>query len=900
MSKKTKNIDIHAKPDGTFYWTKKYEKMLAEFEQSKPFECSYDGNGGYNPEIHPEHFQPEEMAFYEYYQAIKAGETLDLEKWSSFLADLFAMPDSYSFLLQHVFNQFCKAHLTQSIPIALTDLLSVYAHIVLASSAHPDNHVSTPDTEDLFIRKRIPSPVAEHPEYQALVTLAKKLMDAHPQSDSLHTELTLLFPQELGLMADMVADYHSAYLYRQDFMAFFDQPDIFANLYAYAFYHDISEPHLLLMIKHHGTAVTQAIKTSFSTYINTMYFGSGYEPFAKQYYGKVRKNLRILDAYHHVDVLDFLVEYANELEVVNFINKWIERYPIFTLSHLIENYAHKNSALGLIKSALHKNPLLIEPLIQALAGKEAEINEIKELTLGITPEQIQQEPDTKTQNKNQENQETGIPESLLNDDWKKATRKRNLELADYINQHSLPLLMLEETQKSLPKDVQARLLQILMLSDFKKPMPMLLLTLQHMSKNSQTTLANALWDEYLRLDMPKDDKWLMMASGFLYHDTLDDKVWRFIKEWESHPHKRASVKLTFAVLAQQAISHPNTKSADNALRMLIRISQKARATLRPPAQEQIERYAKTVGLSQDDMADKLIPTLGLDAQGKRMFDFGERHFTMSLDANLKPKFTDNNGKSFKNLPKAGKNDDADKANQAHAELKDLKKQLKEFIRDDVPRMENMLLTQRRLNFANFKAFYVNNPLMLRYSYQLVWGVFDKDNTDKLIQPFRVVETGEILDINDDELTISDDAFIGLVHPIQLTEEQKQQLSQSLQDDEIIQPFAQLARSVYFLTDEEKNKQTIIRFNDEKFATGSLIGFKNKGWEPYQIGGGYCEGYSKTVNGHELFFQFTGFGLWEGVPADDKGQELQPIQLNKKMSDIDISEFIYVLDSMARL
>ncbi len=218
----------------------------------------------------------------------------------------------------------------------------------------------------------------------------------------------------------------------------------------------------------------------------------------------------------------------------------------------------------------------------------------------------------------------------------------------------------------------------------------------------------------------------------------------------------------------------------------------------------------------------------------------------------------------------------------------------------MPRFEQMLITQRRITKANFIEFYVNNPLMLRVTHTLVWGTFAKDNPEQLIQPFRVVETGEILDINDDDLLLTDDVLIGMVHPLQLTEEQKNQLGQSLQEDEIIQPFLQIARPSYKLTADEAKTNTITRFSDEKFATGSLIGFRSKGWESIQYGGGHCNGYEKTVGEHLWSFAFEdGFGLWEGVPKDDKGQTLEAINV-QGMDEISISEFIYVIDSMARV
>lgn len=215
--------------------------------------------------------------------------------------------------------------------------------------------------------------------------------------------------------------------------------------------------------------------------------------------------------------------------------------------------------------------------------------------------------------------ENAVPQTLLHDDWKKATRKRKLTLDDEIDKHSLPTVILEKTQQALPKAAQARLLQILMVSnECEEPMPMLMDTLSHISKDSQTALAKALWYEYERLDLPNNEKWLMVASSFLYHEQLGDKVWQFFKDWEPY-FKQAHVKRSFEVLVQQAINYPNTASSKNALHMLMYIIKETRESFSDYAVKQLIRYLKATGLTENNITNERIVSIGLEVKDKQYF-----------------------------------------------------------------------------------------------------------------------------------------------------------------------------------------------------------------------------------------------------------------------------------------
>ena len=53
-------------------------------------------------------------------------------------------------------------------------------------------------------------------------------------------------------------------------------------------------------------------------------------------------------------------------------------------------------------------------------------------------------------------------------------------------------------------------------------------------------------------------------------------------------------------------------------------------SLRDNAAEFLQVVAENRGLSQEELADRLVPTLGLDDPQALSFDFGPRQFTRSL------------------------------------------------------------------------------------------------------------------------------------------------------------------------------------------------------------------------------------------------------------------------------
>ena len=88
------------------------------------------------------------------------------------------------------------------------------------------------------------------------------------------------------------------------------------------------------------------------------------------------------------------------------------------------------------------------------------------------------------------------------------------------------------------------------------------------------------------------------------------------------------------------------------------------------------------------------------------FDYGPRHFTVYLSPSLELEIQDQNGKRLKSLPAPGKNDDPEKAQEASARFKALKKQMKAVVSTQKLRLEQALSINRKWQVSDWEKLFV--------------------------------------------------------------------------------------------------------------------------------------------------------------------------------------------------
>ncbi|MGZ8217810.1 DUF4132 domain-containing protein [Methylomagnum sp.] len=339
---------------------------------------------------------------------------------------------------------------------------------------------------------------------------------------------------------------------------------------------------------------------------------------------------------------------------------------------------------------------------------------------------------------------------------------------------------------------------------------------------TEKSLAEFAWDVFeawLAATAPSKEGWAFTALGLLGDDETARRLAPKIREWPGEAaHARAVTGLD--ILA--AIG------TDVALMHLNGIAQKVKFKgLQDKAKEKITQVAEARGFTAEELADRLVPDLGLDEQGTAVLDFGPRRFFVGFDEALKPFVKDETGARLKDLPKPNKSDDAERAGAAVELFKAIKKDAKAIASLQVTRLELAMCNRRRWTGEEFRRFFLEHPLLRHLARRLVWGVY---RDGQFAEAFRVAEDLSLADHNDDFYSLPEDAAVGLAHILEMPEDIRRDFGQIFGDYEIIQPFKQLGRETYALTDEERRSNLIERFKAKKVATGSVMGLINRGWE----------------------------------------------------------------------
>lgn len=235
--------------------------------------------------------------------------------------------------------------------------------------------------------------------------------------------------------------------------------------------------------------------------------------------------------------------------------------------------------------------------------------------------------------------------------------------------------------------------------------------------------------------------------------------------------------------------------------------------------------AKALEIPEDELSDKIVPTLGFNQAGEKVLDYGPRNFTVTLMPDFSLSIFDNEKqKTIKSMPSPGANDDEVKATAAKKEFSELKKQIKATVQSQTNRLEKVLMNGRRWTVASWNKLFVENPIMHRFATGLIWGVYDGE---KLTDTFRYMEDGTFNTVDEEEYTLPEQACITLVHPIELAEDVLSGWKEQLDDYEIVQPIPQLTAPIIVLEEKDTNGNKITRYNGSIVKSGKISGMAKK-------------------------------------------------------------------------
>ncbi len=350
-----------------------------------------------------------------------------------------------------------------------------------------------------------------------------------------------------------------------------------------------------------------------------------------------------------------------------------------------------------------------------------------------------------------------------------------------------------------------------------------------LTKAAAAALSRALFEAWLTNDANPKQSFAMHALGFFGDDDGIRRLATLARAW---PGESAAAR------AQTALDTLVLHGGDSALLQLAVIGEKSKfAAFKKGAGERIVAIADTRGLTADELADRLVPTLGLNDDGATVLDFGSRTFSVTFDESLAPRVKDGSGVLLKDLPKPNKSDDADLAAASKKKLSALKKDVKAVADLLLRRLERMMIDGRAVDVDTFRTSFVEHPLTFHVARRLLWEAIDPNGTR--VSLFRIAEDRTFADLKDTTWSLPRGARVRVVHPLDLDDASLAAGSTLWGDYELLQPFAQLGRAVHRLAtpDTATSTSSMARAGKTAPAPTLVYGLDGRQWQRDDIGDG---------------------------------------------------------------
>ncbi|HEY0537882.1 MAG TPA: DUF4132 domain-containing protein [Actinoallomurus sp.] len=445
-------------------------------------------------------------------------------------------------------------------------------------------------------------------------------------------------------------------------------------------------------------------------------------------------------------------------------------------------------------------------------------------------------------------------------------------LGDWADVQPLPRIRLRSRQDALPLDATRHLLTMLAMSKPDEVYAGVGIVKELCDAASLAAFGWALFQQWQRGGAPSKDGWALAQLGWLGDDETVRRLAPLIRAWPAdggHAKAVAGLDVLAAIGTDVALMH------------LYGIAQKVTFKgLKARAQEKIEEVAAGLGLTPEQLGDRLVPDFGLDADGGLILDYGPRRFVVGFDEQLKPYVADEDGTRRKALPKPGAKDDQELAPAAYQRFAALKKDLRTVTGDQIRRLESAMVARRRWTTGEFRRLFVEHPLIWHIARRLVWVAEDGGKATA----FRVAEDRTFADAGDDALTLPEHAGIGIAHPLEL-EAALGTWTAVFADYEILQPFPQLARTVHTLTDTERVGRRLERFQGVAVPAQAVLGLERRGWRrsaPMDAGIQSCV-FRELPGGLYVNIKLNP-GISIGDVNDSGAQLLEEIRLDDRPDD----------------
>jgi hypothetical protein len=401
----------------------------------------------------------------------------------------------------------------------------------------------------------------------------------------------------------------------------------------------------------------------------------------------------------------------------------------------------------------------------------------------------------------------------------------------WIDESKLPALYYLSGKALALEDVRFLLYRMSRIKEIKPDLearPLLRL----IDRTRSGAFAKALFELYLQNGADAKQKYCLALAGLLGDDEVVDILKSTVLRWGENTLKyqvdaqgnyHQTGEGARLKMAEYAVGALALIGSNKALRVVEFLSRKFRSknkNIGAAALQALETAAQELGMTMYELSDSIVPDFGFEGLYKT-FEVGNKEYRAFVDSNFKMVFFDEDYKKLKSLPKGA-------SKELQGEFKEIAKEIREVVRAQSGRLEQYMVLQRRWQKEAWEGFFLNNPVMFVYAMQIIWGEYDAQG--QLQQSFYCAEDSSLLNVEDEEVVLNEEGFVGMIHPMQLSEEQKKQWKSKLFQLGISTAFEQLQRPVHQL-DEKDRERFFLNSFDRKIEARQAVGYFEKlGWQ----------------------------------------------------------------------
>ena len=370
------------------------------------------------------------------------------------------------------------------------------------------------------------------------------------------------------------------------------------------------------------------------------------------------------------------------------------------------------------------------------------------------------------------------------------------------------------------------------------PAPDIIQLLTHIDREKSSDFAIAIMNQWLATKQNAADRWVLTLAGLLGDKRILPVLTNPINGWaQAARHKLAEY-------AAQAVA---LVPAAESLMMLESLAQRYRRRFRnigKACQAALQQSAEIQGVSMDELADIIVPTLDFNSDCQRALP--ETDILAVLQPDFKLSFYNpQNEIETTTLPSS-------LTDSARADVSTLKKFIRETVKSQTVRLEQSMVVQRAWPAKRWQELFEVNPFLQSYAARLVW--MSLDSTDKPIRLFRRYSNGLLANAEGDLIELDEsDASIVIAHPLNLSEQTRDAWSSHFTRMKIKPPFEQLKRPTAVLDANHGNRRILALTENHKMASGTFRSRAEKlGWTRGSVeDGARIYSYFKEFTGAQI-------------------------------------------------